>query len=53
MEKEIIFNYKDIGGNILTRENIDIKDQIFELLNTYYGITKKEFNEKEIEIVKD
>ena len=50
-EKEILFNYKDIGGNILTRKGVRIEDQIFELLNTYYGISRKEFNPKEIKIV--
>ena len=52
-EKEIIFNYKDIGGNVFTREDVTLQDQIFELLNTYYGITRKEFNPKEIEVVKE
>jgi len=50
MEKEIIFNYKDIGGNVFTREGVTLQEQIFELLNTYYGITRKEFNPKEIEV---
>jgi hypothetical protein len=53
MDKEIIFNYKDIGGNVFTRKDIPIEEQIFELLNLYYGITRKEFNIKEIEIIKD
>ena len=52
-EKEIIFNYKDIGGNVFTREDVTLQDQIFELLNTYYGITRKEFNPKEIEVIQD
>lgn len=52
MEKEIIFNYKDIGGNIFKRKDVTIEEQIFELLNVHYGITRKEFNPKEIEVVK-
>jgi hypothetical protein len=55
MDKEFIFNYKDIGGNVFARKNIKIEDQIFELLNTYYGITKKEFdfNQVELEEIKE
>ena len=52
-EKEIIFNYKDIGGNVFTREDVTLQEQIFELLNTYYGITRKEFNPKEIEVIQN
>ena len=55
MEKEYLFNYKDIGGNVFTRKVIKIEDQIFELLNIYYGITKKEFdfNQVELEEIKE
>ena len=50
MEKEIIFNYKDIGGNVFPREDVTLQDQIFELLNTYYGITRKEFDFNQVVI---
>jgi hypothetical protein len=49
-EKELFFNYEDIGGNIIVNPKSTIEDQIFELLNRYYDISASEFDPSKIEI---
>ena len=53
MEKEIHWEYKDISGNIFTRHDVTMQEQIFELVNTYYGITRKEFQPEKIKIIEE
>ena len=53
MEKEIHWEYKDISGNVFTRHDVTLQEQIFELVNTYYGITRKEFQPEKIKIIEE
>ena len=50
MENEIYWEYKDIAGNVFTRDDVTVQEQIFELVNAYYGITRKEFQPEKIKI---
>ena len=53
MSDEIYWEYKDIAGNVFTRDDVTVQEQIFELVNAYYGITRKEFQPEKIKIIEE